>query len=244
MHWLLTPENWIALVTLTILEIVLNVDNVIFLTIVSGGLPEAQRPRAQRIGLFLAMLLRIALLASLTWLIGLTVPLFTALGRNVSIRDLILIGGGLFLLAKATREIHDAVEAGGERVLARPHASFGTVILQIVLLDLIFSIDSVITAVGMANHLGVMVTAVIVAIGVMMISARAVGEIVERHPSIRMLALSFLLLVAFSLIAEGLGRHIEKGYIYFAMGFSVMVEALNLRAARGGHRRAQAGGGP
>lgn len=232
MHWLLSPENWIAFVTLLVLEIVLNVDNVIFLAIVSDALPETHRAKAQRIGLTLAMGLRIGLLAGLTWLIGLTAPLFSVLGRAISTRDLIMIAGGLFLLTKATREIHDAVEGGVHAPVTRPPAAFTAVIIQIVLLDLVFSIDSVVTAIGMANHLGVMVAAVVIAIGVMMVSAQTVGEIVDRHPSIRMLALSFLLLVGLSLVTDGLGHHIDKGYIYFAMGFSVLVEALNLRARR------------
>lgn len=232
MHWLIEPENWIAFVTLLVLEVVLNVDNVIFLAIVSDALPEERRPKAQRIGLSLAMLLRIALLAGLTWLIGLTAPLFGVHGHPVSIRDLIMIGGGLFLLTKATREIHDAVEGPDHASRSRPHAAFAAVIAQIVLLDLVFSVDSVVTAIGMANHLGVMIAAVVIAIGVMMVSAPTVGAIVERHPSIRMLALSFLLLVGLSLVTDGFGAHIEKGYIYFAMGFSILVEGLNLRAGR------------
>ena len=234
MTWITAPEIWIALLTLTALEIVLGVDNIIFISILAGKLPPAQQARARRLGLVLAMLMRIALLASLAWIIRLTAPLVTVLGRGISGRDLILLAGGLFLIAKSTHEIHDKLEGdeGGGR--GRAAATFGSVVGQIALLDIVFSLDSVITAVGMARQLGVMVAAVVIAVGVMMLSATAISDFVHRHPTVKMLALSFLLLIGVSLIADGLGQHLPKGYIYFAMGFSVFVEMLNLRLrARG-----------
>ncbi|HEY0511894.1 MAG TPA: TerC family protein [Thermoanaerobaculia bacterium] len=233
MEWLANPENWVALLTLTVLEIVLGIDNIIFIAILVGKLPAGQQPRARRLGLFLAMFIRIGLLASLAWMVKLTAPLFTVLGQELSGRDLILLVGGLFLIFKATREIHDKLEGEEGEASARPAASFAAVIVQILLLDIIFSLDSVITAVGMANHLGVMIAAVVIAVGVMMFAAAPIGEFVARHPTIKMLALSFLLLIGVSLIAESLDRHIPKGYIYFAMAFSVFVEMLNLRTRRG-----------
>jgi predicted tellurium resistance membrane protein TerC len=229
MTWFTNPELWIALLTLTVLEIVLGIDNIVFLSIITGKLPAAQQPRARRIGLTLAMLLRIALLATLAWIIRLTAPLFTVLGHGVSGRDLILLAGGLFLIAKSTREIHERLEGDERRGSARAPASFRNVVGQLVLLDLVFSLDSVITAVGMARQLGVMIAAVVIAVGVMMLSAGAISDFVHRHPTIKMLALSFLLLIGVSLIADGLGQRLSKGYIYFAMGFSVFVEMLNLR---------------
>jgi predicted tellurium resistance membrane protein TerC len=229
MTWLTNPEMWIALLTLTVLEIVLGIDNIVFLSIITGKLPPAQQPRARRIGLSLAMLLRIGLLASLAWIIRLTAPLFTLLGRGFSGRDLILIAGGLFLIAKSTREIHERLEGDEHPGTGRAPVSFANVVGQLVLLDLVFSLDSVITAVGMARQLGVMIAAVVIAVGVMMLSASAISDFVHRHPTIKMLALSFLLLIGVSLIADGLGQHLSKGYIYFAMGFSVFVEMLNLR---------------
>jgi len=229
MTWLTNPEMWIALLTLTVLEIVLGIDNIVFLSIITGKLPPAQQPRALRIGLSLAMLLRIGLLASLAWIIRLTAPLFTLLGRGFSGRDLILIAGGLFLIAKSTREIHERLEGDEHPGTGRAPVSFANVVGQLVLLDLVFSLDSVITAVGMARQLGVMIAAVVIAVGVMMLSASAISDFVHRHPTIKMLALSFLLLIGVSLIADGLGQHLSKGYIYFAMGFSVFVEMLNLR---------------
>ena len=229
MTWIADPEIWIALVTLTFLEIVLGVDNVVFISILSGRLPAAEQPRARRLGLLGAMVTRIALLFSITWMMRLTAPLFAVLGREISGRDLILIVGGLFLLAKSTHEIHDKLEGeeGGRAVKGR--VSFAGVIAQIMVLDIVFSLDSVITAVGMANHLGVMVAAVVLAVGVMMLSAAPISRFVDRHPTVKMLALSFLLLIGLSLVADGLGEHISKGYIYFAMGFSVFVEMINLR---------------
>jgi predicted tellurium resistance membrane protein TerC len=229
MDWLTNPENWIALLTLTVLEIVLGIDNVIFISILVGKLPKPRQPRAQRIGLALAMVMRIGLLLSLAWLVKLTAPLFTVLREEISGRDLILLIGGVFLIFKSTREIHERLEGEEGHASARVAASFASVIVQIMLLDIIFSLDSVITAVGMANHLPVMIIAVVAAVGVMMFAARPIGDFVAEHPTIKMLALSFLLLIGMSLIAEALDRHIPKGYIYFAMGFSVFVEMLNLR---------------
>ena len=227
----MTAEAWIALLTLTVLEIVLGIDNVIFISILAGKLPKEQRERARKVGLSLAMLIRIGLLLSITWVMQLTSPLFTIAGfrQEISGRDLILIVGGLFLLAKATHEIHDKLEGEEGHSNTRVAASFGAVILQILLLDIVFSLDSVITAVGMANDVVVMVLAVIIAVGVMLISSGTIGEFVERHPTVKMLALSFLLLIGMSLVAEGFEQHIPKGYIYFAMGFSVFVEMINLR---------------
>ncbi len=229
MEWMNSAEGWIALVTLTVLEIVLGIDNIIFISILAGKLPAEQRERARKMGLSLAMFIRIGLLLSITWVMGLTAPLLTVFGREVTGRDLILLGGGLFLLAKSTHEIHDKLEgqdAGG----ATPRAvSFAGVIVQILLLDIVFSLDSVITAVGMASEVAIMIAAVVIAVGVMMLSSGAISEFVERHPTVKILALSFLLLIGVSLIAEGSGQHISKGYIYFAMAFSVFVELINLR---------------
>jgi predicted tellurium resistance membrane protein TerC len=229
MEWLSSPEAWIALVTLTFLEIVLGVDNVIFISILAGKLPAGQQKKARQVGLGLAMFMRIALLASLAWIVKLTAPLFSVWEHEVSGRDLILLLGGLFLIAKATFEIHDKLEGETGHAAAKVAPTFASVIVQILLLDIVFSLDSVITAVGMANDLAVMVTAVVVAVGVMMLAAGAISEFVERHPTVKMLALSFLLLIGLSLVAEGFHQHIPKGYIYFAMGFSVFVEMINLR---------------
>jgi predicted tellurium resistance membrane protein TerC len=228
MEWMTDPEAWIALFTLTVLEIVLGIDNIIFISILVGKLPDRQQPKARRLGLFLAMFLRIGLLASIAWMARLTAPLFTVLGQGISGRDLILLVGGVFLLFKSTREIHERLEGDEAEASARAAASFVAVIIQVLLLDIVFSLDSVITAVGMANQLPVMIAAVVIAVGVMMFAAGPIGNFVARHPTIKMLALSFLLLIGMSLIAEGLGRHIPKGYIYFAMAFSVFVEMLNL----------------
>jgi predicted tellurium resistance membrane protein TerC len=230
MDWLTDPQAWIGLATLTVLEIVLGIDNVIFISILAGKLPAHQQDRARKIGLGLAMLSRLALLFSLSWVIRLTNPLFTALGQEISGRDLVLIVGGLFLLFKSTREIHERLEGEehGSEVRAAP--SFGSVLIQIMLLDVVFSLDSVITAVGMVDEIWVMVTAVIIAVGIMLVFARPVSQFVDRHPTVKMLALSFLLLIGVALLAEGFDQHIPKGYIYFAMAFSVMVELLNLRA--------------
>jgi predicted tellurium resistance membrane protein TerC len=232
MTWLAEPENWLALLTLTVLEIVLGIDNVIFIAILVGKLPADRQPKARRLGLFLAMFIRIGLLATLAWMVKLTATLFTVLGQDLSGRDLILLAGGLFLIFKATREIHERLEGEEGEASARAAATFVSVIVQILLLDIIFSLDSVITAVGMANHLPVMIAAVVIAVGVMMFAAGPIGDFVAKHPTIKMLALSFLLLIGFSLIAEAFDRHIPKGYIYFAMAFSVFVEMLNLRARK------------
>jgi predicted tellurium resistance membrane protein TerC len=229
MDWITSPEAWIALLTLTVLEIVLGIDNVIFISILAGKLPREKQGTARTAGLGLAMLMRIGLLFSLTWIMRLTAPLFTVLGEEISGRDLVLLIGGLFLLYKSTHEIHDRLEGdeGEDSVRARP--SLASVLVQIMLLDIVFSLDSVITAVGMADDLGVMITAVVIAVGFMMVFAAPVSGFVERHPTVKMLALSFLLLIGLTLIADGLGRHIPKGYIYFAMAFSVAVEMLNIR---------------
>ena len=232
MDWLTDPQIWIALLTLTFLEIVLGVDNIIFISILSGKLPEEQQPRARRIGLMGAMLTRVALLFSLAWIIKLTAPWFTVLGQEISGRDLILILGGLFLLGKSTYEIHDKLEGEEGHASAKVAASFASVIVQIMLLDIVFSLDSVITAVGMVEQLWVMITAVVVAIGIMMLSAESISSFVHKHPTVKMLALSFLLLIGMSLLLEGFDHHIPKGYIYFAMGFSVFVEMINLRLRR------------
>jgi len=231
LEWLADPEAWIALFTLTALEIVLGVDNIIFISILVGRLPEAQRQRARLLGLGFAMATRIGLLLSLAWVMTLTEPLFTIVGREISGRDLILILGGLFLLWKSVHEIHNSLEGEEEgpsaAVVAR--AGFAATIIQIGIIDIVFSLDSVITAVGMADHVEIMVIAIVIAIGVMMFSARAIGDFVDRHPTVKMLALSFLTLIGVALIAEGMDFHIPKGYIYFAMAFSVVVEMLNIR---------------
>jgi predicted tellurium resistance membrane protein TerC len=228
MEYLLSPEIWIAFLSLTALEIVLGIDNIVFISILAGKLPVEQQQRARTIGLSLAMVTRIALLLALAWMVRLTSPLFEVIGQEISGRDIILIVGGLFLVAKSTREIHHKLE-GEDRTDIAAHPSFTSVIAQILLLDIVFSLDSVITAVGMVDEVPVMVAAVIVAVGVMLLSAGAIGRFVDQHPTVKMLALSFLLLIGVTLIAEGFGQHISKGYIYFAMGFSVFVEMLNLK---------------
>jgi predicted tellurium resistance membrane protein TerC len=227
--WTTSAEGWIALATLTVLEIVLGIDNIVFISILAGKLRQEERARARKLGLFLAMFIRIALLWSITWVMRLTTPLFVAVGNEISGRDLILIIGGLFLIAKSTHEIHDKLEGEDGHGGGRAAASFMGVIIQILLLDIVFSLDSVITAVGMADDLAVMVLAVVIAVGVMMVSASTISDFVERHPTVKMLALSFLLLIGVSLIGEGFEQHIPKGYIYFAMGFSIFVEMINLR---------------
>jgi len=228
MEWLVNPQIWIGLLTLTALEIVLGIDNVIFISIVAGKLPVAQQDRVRRTGLALAAIMRILLLLSLTWIMGLTTPWISIWRFDLTGRAVILIGGGLFLIAKSTREIHLKLEEGEERV-GRAAASFGGVLLQILALDIVFSFDSVITAVGMVDHIGVMIAAVMIAVAAMMFFAGMISRFVERHPTLKMLALSFLLLIGVNLIGDGLGFHIPKGYTYFAMGFSVFVEMLNLR---------------
>ncbi len=232
MDWISDPQAWIGLATLTVLEIVLGIDNVIFISILAGKLPREQQGRARYIGLLLAMFMRIALLFSLSWIIRLTAPLFTLLGQEISGRDLVLLIGGLFLLAKSTREIHERLEGEEGEASARVAPSFASVLIQIMLLDIVFSLDSVITAVGMVDEIGVMVAAVVVAVAFMMAFAGPISEFVDRHPTIKMLALSFLILIGVSLIAESFDQHIPKGYIYFAMAFSVMVEVLNLKSKK------------
>ena len=230
-EWILDPSAWVALATLTLLEIVLGIDNIIFISILVGRLPEAQRQRARVLGLGLAMGTRILLLLSLAWVMRLTAPIFTVLGEAISGRDLILLLGGLFLIAKSTHEIHHTMEGAqeGESGMARASASFAATLIQIAILDIVFSLDSVITAVGMADHVPVMVIAIIIAVGIMMVAAKPIGDFVDQHPTLKMLALSFLVLVGFALMAEGLDLHIPKGYIYFAMAFSITVEMINIR---------------
>ncbi len=229
MEFLADPQAWIALLTLTVLEIVLGIDNIIFISILTGKLPHAQRARAQLIGLALAMVMRVLLLLALGWIMSLVAPLFTVAGQEISGRDLILLLGGLFLLVKSVMEIHDRLEGEqhGSDVMAR--VSFAGVITQILLLDIVFSLDSVITAIGMAQQIGVMIAAVIIAVAFMMVSATRISAFVEKHPTIKMLALSFLLLIGFTLVVESFHQHIPKGYIYFAMAFSVFVEMLNMK---------------
>jgi predicted tellurium resistance membrane protein TerC len=229
MEWLADPQAWIALATLTALEIVLGIDNIVFISILTGKLPAAQQPRARTLGLAAAMLMRILLLLSLTWIMGLTAPLFTLFANAFSGRDLILLVGGLFLIAKSTFEIHDKLEGEAGHASARVAASFTAVLVQIMLLDVVFSLDSVITAIGMAQHIGVMVAAVMIAVGVMMLFSGPISAFVHEHPTVKMLALAFLLLIGMALIADGLNHHIPKGYIYSAMAFSLFVEMLNLR---------------
>jgi predicted tellurium resistance membrane protein TerC len=229
----LSAEGLIALATLTLLEVVLGVDNVIFISILAGKLPVDQQARARRLGLVAAMVMRILLLFSLAWIIRLTQPLFSVFGQEISGRDLILLGGGLFLLAKATLEIHEKLEGEEGHSSSKVYPTFGAVIIQIMLLDIVFSLDSVITAVGMADELSIMIAAVVVAVGIMMISAGTISDFVSRHPTVKMLALSFLMLIGLSLVGEGLELHIPKGYIYFAMGFSIFVEMINLRLRQG-----------
>jgi predicted tellurium resistance membrane protein TerC len=229
MTWLTDPEIWIGLLTLTALEIVLGIDNIVFISILAGKLEEGQQNLARQVGLGMAMLTRILLLVSLAWIVGLTEELFSLFGFNVTGRDLILIGGGIFLLAKATREIHDKLEGLEGHAEAKVIPSFASVIAQIMLLDIVFSLDSVITAVGMVQEIGVMIAAVIIAVIIMLFASGPISDFVNKHPTIKILALSFLLLIGFTLVVEGLHQHIPKGYIYFAMGFSVFVEMLNLR---------------
>jgi len=232
MEWITDPQIWMALVTLTALEIVLGIDNIIFISIQASKLPAHLQEKARLLGLGLAMFIRIALLFSLTWLMGLTAAFFTVMGNEISGRDLILISGGLFLIWKSTVEIHEKLEGEEEIASAGVGSTFGTVIVQILLLDIVFSLDSIITAIGMASQLGVMVGAVVIAVGFMMLFSGKISAFVEEHPTIKMLALSFLLLIGVALIGDGLDMHIPKGYIYFTMAFSVVVEMLNLRIRR------------
>ena len=227
--WVSSPEAWIALGTLTVLEIVLGIDNIIFISILVGRLPEEKRNMARNTGLGLAMVMRLLLLLCIAWVIGLTEPWFTLLGREISGRDCILIGGGLFLLAKSTHEIHHSLEGPEEHGAAAVARSVGSVLVQIALLDLVFSLDSVITAVGLVDHISIMMIAVVISVVIMLFAAKAIGEFVDTHPTIKILALSFLILVGVTLIAEGFEVHVPKGYVYFAMAFSVSVELLNLK---------------
>jgi predicted tellurium resistance membrane protein TerC len=228
-EWMGSLEGWVALLTLTVLEIVLGIDNIVFISILAGKLPAQDRERARVWGLSLAMVTRLGLLLAITWVMGLTATVVAVMGQDLSGRDLILLGGGLFLIAKATHEIHDKLEGAQGAKDARPVVSFTGVIVQILILDIVFSLDSVITAVGMADHVSIMMAAVIIAVVVMLVSSRAISDFVERHPTVKMLALSFLLLIGVSLLGEAFEQHIPKGYIYFAMGFSVFVEMINLR---------------
>ena len=229
MEWLADPQVWIAFATLLALEIVLGIDNIIFISILAGKLPQEEQPRARYLGLGLALVMRVILLFSLSWVIGLKAPLFNVFGHGVSGRDLILILGGLFLLGKSTFEIHENLEGETGHASAKVKATFTSVLIQIMLLDIVFSLDSVITAVGMVDRIEIMIAAVVVSIAFMMLFAAPVSAFVSRHPTVKMLALSFLLLIGMTLVADGLGFHIPKGYIYFAMGFSVFVEMINLR---------------
>jgi predicted tellurium resistance membrane protein TerC len=235
MEWLTNADTWVALATLTVLEIVLGIDNIIFISIITGRLPEGRQKSARFTGLLLAMVMRIGLLFSITLIMRLTEPFFGLFGRDFSGKDIILLVGGLFLIAKSTHEIHSRLE-GESAQTGTPGAkkSFASAIVQIMILDIVFSLDSVITAVGMTNQLGVMIVAIVLAVGFMMLSSGAISAFVHRHPTVKMLALSFLLLIGVTLIAEGFGQHIEKGYIYFAMAFSVFVEMLNIRTRRSG----------
>ncbi len=232
MDWLTDPQIWISLFTLTALEIVLGIDNIIFISILAGKLPAEQQQKARQLGLMLALVTRILLLLSLTWIMGLTKPLFTlpVMNQPISGRDLVLLLGGLFLIWKSVKEVHEKLEDDdGHATAGKSRATFAGVIAQILILDIVFSLDSVITAVGMANHIGVMVTAVVIALGVMLVFAASISDFVNRHPTLKMLALSFLILIGVTLVGEGLGQHIPKGYIYFSMAFAFGVEMLNLK---------------
>jgi len=228
------PETYVSLLTLTAMEIVLGIDNIVFISILAGKLPPARQPKVRRIGLTLALVLRLGLLFAISWVMGLTAPLVSFVGKAFSGRDLILLGGGLFLIAKATHEIHDKLEVSHEEEHPRPSGAraFGLVLIQILALDVVFSLDSVITAVGMARHVAVMVTAMVISVGVMLVFAGHIGDFVNRHPTMKILALSFLLLIGVMLVADGMGQHIGKGYIYFAMAFSLGVELINMRVRK------------
>ncbi|MEW5854439.1 MAG: TerC family protein [Myxococcota bacterium] len=234
---LLSSDVWVSLLTLTGMEIILGIDNIVFISILTSKLPAAQQPRARNIGLALALITRLGLLFTISWVMGLTRPLFTVLDRGVSGRDLILLLGGLFLMGKATHEIHDKLEVQHDEEAPRPSThAFGVILVQIMLLDIVFSLDSVITAVGMASHIPVMVAAMVISVVVMLIFAAPVSDFVNRHPSMKILALSFLLLIGFTLTLEGMGKHVEKGYIYSAMAFSLMVELINMRVRKAAQR--------
>ncbi len=232
LEWLANPQVWIALGTLTALEIVLGIDNIIFLSVLVGRLPEAQRAFARRVGLGLAMMARLGLLFSISWVMGLTHPWVTVFSHGISGRDLILVGGGMFLMAKATHEIHNSLEGIEDGEAPVTTASLGMVLIQIALLDIVFSLDSVITAVGLVEHVSIMAVAIILAVVVMLMAAKAIGDFVDTHPTIKILALSFLILVGVTLMVEGFDVHVPKGYIYFSMAFSVTVEMLNIRMRR------------
>jgi len=230
--WITDPHAWVALATLTALEVVLGIDNIIFISILVGRLPAEQRDLARRLGLGLAMVSRLALLFTLSWIMQLTEPLFSVLDKAISGRDLILLGGGLFLIWKATHEVHGALEgseAGHSDAGQAARAGFAAILIQIAIIDVVFSLDSVITAVGLVDQISVMVTAIVITVALMMVAAKPIGDFVDRHPTVKMLALSFLILIGMALVAEGAGFHIPKGYIYFAMAFSVVVEMLNIR---------------
>jgi predicted tellurium resistance membrane protein TerC len=233
------PQAWIALATLTALELVLGIDNIVFISILVDKLPKAQQERARRLGLFMAMFMRIGLLMVLAWIVGLVAPLFTVLGQEISGRDLILIGGGLFLIWKSTGEIHQSLEGEAGHSSTAVKATFSAVIVQIMIVDMVFSLDSIITAVGMVDELAVMIAAVIASVGLMMLFAGAIGRFVSDHPTIKMLALAFLVVVGVVLIAEGFDQHVPKGYVYFAMAFSVGVEMLNIRMRKRSARPAE-----
>ena len=233
MDWIFEPQGWVAFLTLSALELVLGIDNIVFISILVGKLPKERQAGAYRIGLGLALFSRILLLLSISWVMGLTKPFFTVLAQDVSGRDLVLLVGGLFLVAKSTREIHEKLEGLEGENSTKPFDSYGAVLVQIVALDIIFSLDSVITAVGMVNKVGLMVSAIVVAVFVMMLFAKTIGDFVHEHPTIKMLALAFLMMIGVMLIADGLGQHIPKGYIYFSMAFSLFVEMLNLKMRKG-----------
>jgi len=241
--WIANPDIWLALLTLTALEIVLGIDNLVFIAILAAKLPAHRQKLARQVGLGLALLTRLALLFTLSWLAGLTKPLFTVLGEGVSWRDIVLIGGGLFLIAKAVTEVHHKVESAAEEAPPPKHGSFVGVVIQIALIDIVFSFDSVLTAVGMAQHIEVMVAAIVISMAIMLVAAGPVADFVNRHPTIKMLALAFLILIGTMLTAEGIGFHIPKGYIYFAMAFAILVESLNMLVRRRS-ARARAGRAP
>ncbi len=231
--WISDPQIWASLITLTVMEIVLGIDNIVFISVIVGRLEAASAKRARQIGLALALIFRVILLMALTWLIGLTQPLFTFQGEEFSWRDLILLAGGLFLLVKATHEIHDGIESAGEEDgPASKGGTFASIIMQIIVIDMVFSVDSIVTAIGMAEHVEVMIAAVVISMAVMYVASGAIADFIERHPTTKMLALSFLLLIGVALIADGIGFHIPRGYIYFAMAFAAGVEAINILAKR------------